>query len=83
MARAENILHMDVQEMQKMTALLQIIDPITRQHTATLGMKTFDDFYTKAMMFANTNSTIAAGGTEAVKSITDETAARAPATCEL
>ena len=44
-ARAETILHMEVQEMQNMTALLQIIDPIIRQHTAMLGLKTFDEFY--------------------------------------
>ena len=68
-AKAENILHMEVQEMQKMTALLQIIDPITRQHTATMGLKAFDEFYTKAMLFANTNATIYGGTKEDVKSL--------------
>ena len=53
-AKAETILHIDLQELQKMTALMQIIDPTTRMHTAMLGLKTFDDFYARAMMFANT-----------------------------
>ena len=62
-------MNMDMQEMQKMTALSQIIDPITRQHTATRGLKTFDEFCASAMMFANTNSLGWAGGAEAVKTI--------------
>ena len=35
-AKAEDILGDPIQQMQKMTALLQVIDPITKQHTATL-----------------------------------------------
>ena len=36
-AKAEDILGIPVQDMQKKTALLQVIDPITKQHTATLS----------------------------------------------
>ena len=40
----------------------QIIDPISRQHTATTGLRTFDEFHTKAMQLAKTNCSIAGKG---------------------
>ena len=52
-ARAEDILGMQIQDMQKMTALLQVIDPTTKQHTATMKSSGFDDFYTRVMNFTN------------------------------
>jgi hypothetical protein len=58
-AKAENILGVTIQEIQKKTALLQIIDPITRQHTARVKGG-FDEFYVTAMNFAN-NAGYAAG----------------------
>ena len=51
--------------MQKKTALLQVIDPITKQHTATLKEQDFGKFYTVVMNFTN-NASI---GTTAVKSV--------------
>jgi len=56
-ARAEDILGMQIQDMQKMTALLQVIDPVTKQHTATMKSSDFNDFYTRVMNFTN-NATI-------------------------
>ena len=35
-AKAEDILGEPIQEMQKKTALFQVIDPITKQHTGAL-----------------------------------------------
>ena len=51
-ARAEDILGVAIQEIQKKTALLRIIDPITRQHTARLRGG-FNEFYIEVMAFAN------------------------------
>jgi hypothetical protein len=51
--KAENILGVEIQEIQKKTALLQIIDPTTRQHTARVKGN-FDEFYAATMNFANT-----------------------------
>jgi len=53
---AEDILGVQIQEMQKKTALLQVIDPITKQHTATLKQEDFAKFYTVVMNFANNAS---------------------------
>ena len=55
-ARAEDILGGPIQEMQKKTALLQVIDPITKQHTATLSEGDFNKFYTIVMNFTNNAS---------------------------
>ena len=55
-AKAEDILSEPIQEMQKKTALLQVIDPITKQHTATLKEENFAKFYTVCMNFANNAS---------------------------
>ena len=55
-AKAEDILETPIQEMQKKTALLQVIDPITKQHTATVKEGDFDRFYTIVMNFANNAS---------------------------
>ena len=43
--------------MQKKTALLQILDPTTKQHTANVvGSSKFDQFYTAVMNFTNNAS---------------------------
>ena len=55
-AKAEEILEERVTEMQKKTALLQILDPITKQHTATVKEASFNKFYTIVMNFANNAS---------------------------
>jgi hypothetical protein len=55
-AKAENILGMSVQDVQKKTALLQVLDPITKQHTAHMANDEFSSFYTKAMNFTNNAS---------------------------
>ena len=39
--------------MQKMTASLQVVDPITEQHTATLKSPGFSNLYTRVMNFMN------------------------------
>ena len=59
---AEDILGIDLHDIQKKTAVLQVIDPITRQHTAN-ARGTFQDFYTAIMSFANT-ATGRSGGKE-------------------
>ena len=56
-ARAEDILGEKITDMQKKTALLQILDPITKQHTANVqGSSKFDQFYTVVMNFTNNAS---------------------------
>ena len=65
--KAENILGVVIQEIQKKTALLQIIDPITRQHTARVKGG-FEEFYVTAMNFAN-NAGVAAGLASAPKAV--------------
>ena len=55
--KAENIFGVPVQVIQKKTALLQIIDPITRQRTARVKGG-FDEFYVYVMNFANNAETV-------------------------
>ena len=69
-AKAENILGMNVQDMQKKTALLQILDLVTKQHTATLVDAEFNTFYTKVMNFTN-NASVGQGGGN-IKSINEK-----------
>ena len=60
-AKAENISGMSVQDIQKKTALLQILNPVTKQHTATLVDAEFNVFYAKVMNFTN-NASVGQGG---------------------
>ena len=43
-------------DIQKRTALLQILDPITKQHIASVREADFNKFYTMIMNFANNAS---------------------------
>ena len=70
-AKAESILGMNVQGTQKKTALLQILDPATKQHIATLADEEFNVFYTKVMNF--TNNVSVGQGAGSVKSINERT----------
>ena len=55
-------------EIQKKTALLQILDPITKQHTANIQKRGFQEFYMEVMTFAN-NATVGMGPTPKVSSL--------------
>ena len=50
-AKAENIWGQALQEIQKKTAMLQILDPATRQHVAAQGTKDFTSLYVSVMNF--------------------------------
>ena len=52
-ARAEDILRTQILEMQNKNALLQVSDPITKQHTATRKVGDFNSFYTVVMHLTN------------------------------
>ena len=54
--KAENILGVAIQDVQKRTAMLQILDPITKQHMAGASGRSFSEFYTAVMNFANNAS---------------------------
>ena len=60
-AKVEEILDTPLHEIQKKTALLQILDPITKQHTATIQRSSFQAFYMEVMTFAN-NATVGGMG---------------------
>ena len=55
-ARAGHILGMQIQEMQKMIAVLRAIGPITKQHMATMKSPDCNNFYAKVMNFPNVAS---------------------------
>jgi len=65
-AKAEDILGENITERQMKTALLQVMDPITKQHTATIREDNFNKFYTAVMNFTNNASH---GGGSPVKSV--------------
>ena len=71
-AKAEDILGEPIQEMQKRTALLQVIDPITKQHTATLKELDFSRFYTVIMNFTN-NASMGVPQVKPVNSVNENT----------
>ena len=55
-ARADNILGMQIRNMHKVTALRQVTDPIIKRHAETMNSHDFNDFYMRAMSFANNAS---------------------------
>ena len=56
-ARAEDVLDEPLHGIQKKTAMLHILDPISKQHMANTKYDDFNDFYTAIMNFANNAST--------------------------
>ena len=54
--KAEDILIEGVADIQKVTALLQILDPITKQHTGTCADLKFNQFFIIVMKFTNSSS---------------------------
>ena len=56
-ARAEDVLDEPLHSIQKKTAMLHILDPISKQHMANTKYDDFNDFYTAIMNFANNAST--------------------------
>jgi hypothetical protein len=67
--KAENILGAAIQDVQKRTAMLQILDPTTKQHMTGQSGRSFSEFYTSVMNFANNASSGEAAGGGRAKTI--------------
>ena len=70
-AKVEDILGEPIQEIQKRTALLWVIDPITKQHTATLKDLDFARFYAVIMNFTN-NASMGVAQVKTVNSVNEK-----------
>lgn len=68
-AKAENILGEILQPIQKKTAMLQILDPVTRQFVAAQGALNFVELYTGVMKFANNASSTGGGAMQKANAV--------------
>jgi hypothetical protein len=59
--------------MQKKTALIQVMDPVTKQHTATIKEPDFNRYYAAVMSFANNASTGGGGASTSTKAVNSVT----------